>query len=92
MAIFIKYESVSLREMIANGNITLYHVQLAEKEISNVAEKLIKSLLDDNYDPIKIIEIFSERFDKSQVRKIVAFYIGIEELELLEESENETKS
>ena len=42
MAIFIKYESVSLREMIANGNITLYHVQLAEKEISNVAEKLIK--------------------------------------------------
>ncbi len=92
MAIFIKYKSVSLREMIANGNITLYHVQLAEKEISNVAEKLIKSLLDDNYDPIKIIEIFSEEFDKSQVRKIVAFYIGIEELELLEESENETKS
>ena len=92
MAIFIKYESVSLRGMIANGNITLYHVQLAEKEISNVAEKLIKSLLDDNYDPIKIIEIFSEEFDKSQVRKIVAFYIGIEELELLEESENETKS
>ena len=92
MAIFIKYKSVSLREMIANGNITLYHVQLAEKEISNVAEKLIKSLLDDNYGPIKIIEIFSEEFDKSQVRKIVAFYIGIEELELLEESENETKS
>ena len=78
--------------MIANGNITLYHVQLAKKEVSNVAEKLIKSLLDDNYDPIKIIEIFSEEFDKSQVRKIVAFYIGIEELELLEESENETKS
>ena len=78
--------------MIANGNITLYHVQLAEKEISNVAEKLIKSLLDDNYDPIKLIEIFSEEFDNSQVREIVAFYIGMEKLESLEESKNEPKS
>ncbi|MBB1552505.1 hypothetical protein HG452_003105 [Candidatus Saccharibacteria bacterium] len=90
MAIFIKYKLVSLREMVTDGYIRLHPVQLAEKEISNIAEKLIKSLLDDKYDPIKIIEIFSKEFDKSQVREIVAFYIGIENLELLEESENET--
>ena len=92
MAILINYESASLRQMVIDDLIRLYPVQLVEEEVSNVAERLIKSLLDDNYDPIKLIEIFSEEFDKSQVRKIVAFYVGIEELELLEESENETKS
>ena len=76
--------------MVIDDIIRLYPVQIAEEEISSVAEKLIKSLLDDKYDPIKIIEIFSKEFDKSQVREIVAFYIGIEKLELLEESENET--
>ena len=90
MAIFINYESASLRQMVIDDIIRLYPVQIAEEEISSVAEKLIKSLLDDKYDPIKIIEIFSKEFDKSQVREIVAFYIGIEKLELLEESENET--
>lgn len=92
MAIFINYESASLRQMVIDDLIRLYPVQLAEEEISNVAERLIKSLLDDNYDPIKIIEIFSEEFDNSQVREIIAFYIGMEKLESLEESKNEPKS
>lgn len=78
--------------MVIDDLIRLYPVQLAEEEISNVAERLIKSLLDDNYDPIKIIEIFSEEFDNSQVREIIAFYIGMEKLESLEESKNEPKS
>ena len=92
MAIFINYESASLRQMVIDDLIRLHPVQLAEEEISNVAERLIKSLLDDNYDPIKIIEIFSEEFDNSQVREIIAFYIGMEKLESLEESKNEPKS
>ena len=78
--------------MVIDDLIRLHPVQLAEEEISNVAERLIKSLLDDNYDPIKIIEIFSEEFDNSQVREIIAFYIGMEKLESLEESKNEPKS
>ena len=92
MAIFINYESASLRQMVIDDQIRLYPVQLAEEEINNIAERLIKSLLDDNYDPIKIIEIFSEEFDNSQVREIIAFYIGMEKLESLEESKNEPKS
>ena len=92
MAILINYESVSLRQMVIDDLIRLYPVQLVEEEVSNVAERLIKSLLDDNYDPIKLIEIFSEEFDNSQVREIVAFYIGMEKLESLEESKNEPKS
>ena len=71
--------------MVTDGHIRLHPVQLAEKEISNIAEKLIKSLLDDKYDPIKIIEIFSEEFDKSQVREIVAFHMGMKTLKSLEE-------
>ena len=78
--------------MVIDDLIRLYPVQLVEEEVSNVAERLIKSLLDDNYDPIKLIEIFSEEFDNSQVREIVAFYIGMEKLESLEESKNEPKS
>jgi len=92
MAILINYESASLRQMVIDDLIRLYPVQLVEEEVSNVAERLIKSLLDDNYDPIKLIEIFSEEFDNSQVREIVAFYIGMEKLESLEESKNEPKS
>ena len=78
--------------MVIDDLIRLYPVQLVEEEVSNVAERLIKSLLDDNYDPIKLIEIFSEEFDNSQVREIIAFYIGMEKLESLEESKNEPKS
>ena len=92
MAILINYESASLRQMVIDDLIRLYPVQLVEEEVSNVAERLIKSLLDDNYDPIKLIEIFSEEFDNSQVREITAFYIGMEKLESLEESKNEPKS
>ena len=92
MAILINYESASLRQMVIDDLIRLYPVQIVEEEVSNVAERLIKSLLDDNYDPIKLIEIFSEEFDNSQVREIVAFYIGMEKLESLEESKNEPKS
>ncbi len=92
MAILINYESASLRQMVIDDLIRLYPVQLVEEEVSNVAERLIKSLLDDNYDPIKLIEIFSEEFDNSQVREIIAFYIGMEKLESLEESKNEPKS
>ncbi len=92
MAIFINYESASLRQMVIDDQIRLYPVQLAEEEINNIAERLIKLLLDNDYNPIEIIEIFSEEFDKSQVREIIAFYIGMEELESLEESKNEPKS
>ena len=73
MAILINYESASLRQMVIDDLIRLYPVQLVEEEVSNVAERLIKSLLDDNYDPIKLIEIFSEEFDNSQVLEITAF-------------------
>ena len=92
MAIFINYESASLRQMVIDDQIRLYPVQLAEEEINNIAERLIKLLLDNDYNPIEIIEIFSEEFDKSQVREIIAFYIGMEKLESLEESKNEPKS
>ena len=78
--------------MVIDDQIRLYPVQLAEEEINNIAERLIKLLLDNDYNPIEIIEIFSEEFDKSQVREIIAFYIGMEELESLEESKNEPKS
>ena len=78
--------------MVIDDQIRLYPVQLAEEEINNIAERLIKLLLDNDYNPIEIIEIFSEEFDKSQVREIIAFYIGMEKLESLEESKNEPKS
>lgn len=92
MATIIDYESTKLRSMMNSNSIysTSEYVQNAEKQISLLAEEIIKSLLDDGYNPLKIIEIFSEHFDNSQIRKIVALYIGMEELKSLEESENET--
>ncbi len=41
---------------------------------------------------LKLLKFFSEEFDNSQVREIIAFYIGMEKLESLEESKNEPKS
>ena len=92
MATIIDYESTKLRSMMNSRSIysASEYVQNAEKQISLLAEEIIKSLLDDGYNPLKIIEIFSEHFDNSQIRKIVALYIGMEELKSLEESENET--
>lgn len=92
MATIIDYESTKLRSMMNSNSIysVSEYVQNAEKQISLLAEEIIKSLLDDGYNPLKIIEIFSEHFDNSQIRKIVALYIGMEELKSLEESENET--
>jgi len=92
MATIIDYESTKLRSMMNPNSIysASEYVQNAEKQISLLAEEIIKSLLDDGYNPLKIIEIFSEHFDNSQIRKIVALYIGMEELKSLEESENET--
>lgn len=68
----------------------MYPVQLAEEEISNIAEKLIKSLLDEEVDPIKIIEIFSEEFDKEQLWRFIAFYKGMKDLKSLESSKKES--
>lgn len=92
MATIIDYESTKLRSMMNSNSIysASEYVQNAEKQISLLAEEIIKSLLDDGYNPLKIIEIFSEHFDNSQIRKIVDLYIGMEELKSLEESENET--
>lgn len=90
MADIINYESGKLRSMLKTTYSAKEYVEHAEEEISLLGEKMIKSLLDDSYNPLKIIEIFSEHFDNSQIRKIVALYIGMEELKSLEESENET--
>ena len=52
------------------------YIQHAEEEISLLGEKAIKALLDNNYDPLKVIEIFSEFFDNDQVRDLVSLQVG----------------
>ena len=84
MAIFIKYKSESLRDMVNDNYISMYSAQLAEEKISNIAETLIKSFIDRGYDPLEIIDIFSDIFDKEQLRSFIGFRIGMETLESLE--------
>ena len=66
---------------------SVHSAELAEREINNIAEELIKSLMDRKYDPLEIIDIFSNIFDKDQVRRFIGFHIGMKKLESLEESE-----
>ena len=76
--------------MLNSNYISMYSVQLAEEEISNISETLIKSFIDRGHDPLEIIDIFSDIFDKEQLRSFIGFRIGMEKLESLEESENKT--
>ena len=73
--------------MVDKGYIPLHDVSLAEKEINGIAEELVKSLMDRGYDPLEIIDIFPNIFDKDQVRRFIGLHIGMKELESLEESE-----
>ena len=92
MATIINYKSIKLRDMVDKGYMSLHDVSLAEKEINSIAEELVKSLMDRGYDPLEIIDIFSNIFDKDQVRRFIGLHIGMKKLESLEESENEPKS
>ena len=83
MADFINYRSAYLRKAVSS----VHSEELAEREINNIAEELIKSLMDRKYDPLEIIDIFSNIFDKDQVRRFIGFHIGMKKLESLEESE-----
>jgi|GEM_PF-1334654 hypothetical protein len=90
MATIINYKSIKLRDMVDKGYIPLHDVSLAEKEINSIAEELVKSLMDRGYDPLEIIDIFSNIFDKDQVRRFIGFHIGMKKLESLEESEKKS--
>ncbi len=95
----INYESTKLRSM-ASSNYSYSaseYIQHAEEEISLLGEKTIKALIDDNYDPLKVIEIFSEFFDNDQVRDLVSLLVGekllltLENIKKLSELEKETR-
>ena len=73
--------------MVDKGYMSLHDVSLAEKEINSIAEELVKSLMDRGYDLLEIIDIFSNIFDKDQVRRFIGLHIGMKKLESLEESE-----
>ena len=49
--------------MVDKGYMSLHDVSLAETEINSIAEELVKSLMDRGYDPLEIIDIFSNIFD-----------------------------
>lgn len=70
--------------MVNDNYVSMYSVQLAEEKISNIAETLIKSFIDRGHDPLEIIDIFSDIFDKEQLRSFIGFRIGMETLESLE--------
>ena len=73
--------------MVDKGYMSLHDVSLAEKEINSIAEELVKSLMDRGYDPLEIIDIFSNIFDKDQVRRFIGLH---KKLESLEESEKKS--
>ena len=87
MADIINYESGKLRSMLKTTYSAKEYVEHAEEEISLLGEKMIKSLLDDGYSPLRIVEIFSEYFDTNQVLDAVALHVGKKTLLELENIE-----
>lgn len=93
----INYESTKLRNMTSSNYSASEYIQHAEEETSLIGEKVIKALVDDGYDPLKIIEIFSECFDTNQVRDLVSLRLGeklvltLENIKKLSELEKETR-
>ena len=73
------------------------YIQRAEEEISLLGEQTVKALLDDGYDPLKIIEIFSKYFDTNQVHDLVSLQLGekivltLENIKKLSAIEKETR-
>ena len=88
MATIINYESTKLRNMTSSSYSASEYIQHAEEETSLIGEKVIKALLDDGYDPLKIIEIFSECFDANQVRDLVSLRVGEKMVLALENIKN----
>lgn len=84
---FIKYKSTTLEEIIGENYEPLVLLKNAEEEVSTVADQLIRSFIDTEYDPLDIISIFSKYFDWRQVQDTVALLIGEKELRKLKSKE-----